>query len=54
MAQHARLEQTRLVMKRRHAGCAAKTGRRVALEAKQVDVAQLQQVWIWPAVRQMA
>ena len=54
VAQHARLEKARLVVKRRHARCAAKTGCRVALQAKQVDVAQFQHVWIWSTVRQMA
>ena len=54
VAQHTRLEQARLVVKRRHARCAAKTGRCVALQAKQIDVAQLQHLRIWPAVSQMA
>ncbi len=54
MAQHARLEKARLVVKRRHARRAAKTGCRVALQAKQVDVAQFQHVGIWSTVRQMA
>ena len=41
-------------MKRRHARCAAKTGSRVALQAKQVDVAELQHVGIRSTVSQMA
>jgi hypothetical protein len=54
VAQHAGLEKARLVVKRRHARRAAKTGCRVALQAKQVDIAELQHVRIRPAVGQMA
>ena len=54
VAQRARLKQARLVVKRWHARCTAKTRRRVTLQAQQVDVAQFQHVRIWSAVRQMA
>ncbi|MGC1619094.1 MAG: hypothetical protein WA765_11465 [Candidatus Acidiferrum sp.] len=54
MTQHARLEKACLIVKRRHARRAAETGCRVALQAKQIDVADLQHVRIRPAVRQMA
>src|SRR5579864_2387083 len=54
VAQHARLEEAGLVVERRCPRCAAEARRRVALQAQQVDVAQLQHVRIRPAVRHVA
>src|SRR6202035_5538906 len=54
VAQHARLEEAGLVVERRSPRRAAETRRRVALQAQQVDVAQLQHVRIRPAVHHMA
>src|SRR5580704_14182287 len=54
MAEHARLEKARLVVERRRSRCPAKAGRRVALQAQQVHVAQLQHVRIGSAMHQVA
>src|SRR5277367_7947 len=54
VAQRAGLEEAGLVVERRHARCAAKAGRGVALQTEQVHAAELQHVGIWSAVRQMA
>src|SRR5271163_2786658 len=54
MTQHARLEKTRLVVKRRSSWRPAKAGGRVALQAEQIDVTQFQHMGIWAAVHQMA
>jgi hypothetical protein len=54
VAQNARLEQARLVMERRSSWRSAEARRGVALQAKQIDIAQFQHVRIWPAVHQMA
>lgn len=54
VAQHARLEETRLVMERRSARRRTERRSRVALQAEQIDVADFQHVRIRPAMRQMA
>lgn len=54
MAQHARLEKARLVVERRRSWRPAEAGLRVALQAQQVYIAQLQHVRIRSAVHQMA
>jgi hypothetical protein len=54
MAQHARLEEARLVMERRRSRRPAEAGRRVTLQTQQVHVAQLQHVWIRSAMHQVA
>ena len=54
MAQHARLEKARLVVERRRSRRPAEAGLRVALQAEQVYVAQLQHVGIRSAMHQMA
>jgi len=54
MTQHARLEKACLIVKRRSTRRPAEAGRRVALQAQQVDVAQFQHVGIWSTVSQMA
>src|SRR3984957_13314350 len=54
VTQHARLEKAGLVVERRSSRRAAEGRRRMALQAKQIDVAELQHVGIWSAVSQMA
>ena len=54
MAQYARLEQARLVVERRGSRRATKTGRCVALQAEQVDVAQFQHVGVRSTMGKMA
>ena len=54
VAQNARLEQARLVVERRCSGRAAEAGRGVALQAEQVDVAQLQHVGVRSTMRKVA
>jgi hypothetical protein len=54
VAQNARLEEAGLVMKRRCAWCAAEARLRVALQAEQVNIAQLQHVRIGSTVDAMA
>lgn len=54
MTQHAGLEKAGLVVERRSSRRSAKAGRRMALQAEQVDVAQFQHMGIWSTVHQMA
>ena len=54
VAQQARLKETCLVVERRRSRRRAERRSRVALQAKQVDVAELQHVRIRPAMRQVA
>ena len=54
VTQYAGLEKARLVVERRSTRRGAERRRGVALQAKQVDVADFKHVGIGPAVRQMA
>lgn len=54
MAEDARLEKAGLVVERRSSRCAAEAGGGMALEAEEVDVAQLQHVGIGTTVDQVA
>ena len=54
VAQRASLKEAGLVMKRRSSRRPAEAGRRMALQAEQVDVAELQHVRIRSAMHQVA